>query len=118
MLNQRQQAALRALLTNPTRATAAAAAGIDEKTLRKYLRNGEFLAAYRAAFDDLVDAATRQAQQAINPALSTLTEICQDYDTGPTARVNAARALLEYAARLTEVNDLAARVAELEKAET
>lgn len=118
MLTQKKQAALQALLTNPTRATAAAAAGIDEKTLRKYLRDGEFLAAYRAAFDDLVDAATRQAQQAINPALSTLAEICGDYDNGPTARVSAARALLEYAARLTEVNDLAARVAELERIET
>lgn len=117
MLSQKKQAALLALLTNPTRAAAAAAAGIDEKTLRKYLRDGEFMAAYRAAFDDLVDTATRQAQQAINPALSTLTEICKDYDAGPTARVSAARALLEYAARLTEVNDLAARVAELENIE-
>ena len=116
MLTTKKRAALQALLTNPTRAMAAAAAGIDEKTLRKYLRDGEFMAEYRAAFDDLVDAATRQAQQAINPALSTLTEICQDSTTGPTARVRAASALLEYAARLTEINDLAARVAELEQA--
>lgn len=115
MLSTKMQAALQALLTNPTRAAAAEAAGINERTLRRYLANAEFVAAYRAAFDDLVDAATRQAQQAINPALSTLTEICQDGAIGPTARVNAARALLEYAARLTEVNDLAARVAELER---
>ena len=118
MLNSKKQAALRALLTNPTRAAAAAAAGINEKTLRRYLQDDEFMAAYRAAFDDLVDAATRQAQQAINPALSTLTEICKDGSIGPTARVNAARALLEYAARLTEINDLAARVGDLERAET
>lgn len=117
MLNQKQQRALQALLSNPTRSAAAAAAGIDEKTLRKYLRDREFIAEYRAAFGDLVDVATRQAQQAINPALSTLTEICGDCEAGPTARVSAARALLEYAARLTEVNDLAARVAELENTE-
>ena len=117
MLTQKKQAALQALLKNPTRSAAAAAAGIDEKTLRSYLRDPEFIAAYRAAFDDLVDAATRRAQQTINPAIVTLMQICMDRETSPAVRVSAARALLEFAARLTEVNDLAVRVSALENVE-
>lgn len=115
MLTMKQHAALRALLTQPTRSAAAAAAGIDEKTLRKYLQDDAFIAEYRAAFDDLMDAAARQAQQAVNPALSTLTEICGDGDAGPAVRVSAARALLEYGLRFTDLADLTARLDNLER---
>lgn len=110
-----KERALQALLTQPTRKAAAAAAGISDRTLRGYFQDDEFIAEYRAAFSDLLDNATRQAQQSINPALSTLTEICQDSEAGPTVRVSAARALLEYGLRFTEMIDIATRLEELER---
>lgn len=66
-MTPRKEKALSALLTNRTRAEAARAAGIAESTLRGYLRDDpEFQARYKEAFGELVQDATRQAQQAIS----------------------------------------------------
>lgn len=112
----RKERALQALLTCRTRAEAAAAAGIGESTLRGYLREPEFQARYREAFGALVQDATRQAQQAIAPALSTLREIVEDENAGAKARIMAARSTLEYALRLTEQLDIISRIEILEHA--
>lgn len=112
----RKERALQALLTCRTRAEAAAAAGIGESTLRAYLREPEFQARYREAFGALVQDATRQAQQAIAPALSTLREIVEDENAGAKARIMAARSTLEYALRLTEQLDIISRIETLEHA--
>ena len=112
----RREKALTSLLTCRTRAEAAAAAGIGESTLRGYLREPEFQARYREAFGALVQDATRQAQQAIAPALSTLREIVEDENAGAKARIMAARSTLEYALRLTEQLDIISRIETLEHA--
>jgi len=115
MLTQKMHKALDALLVSNTRTEAAQRAGVDVKTLRGYFKKEEFLEAYKEAFAAKVDEATRQAQQSLSPALSTLAEICQDKEAGYMARVSASRSLLEYGLKLGEHNDLAARVAELER---
>lgn len=112
----RKERALQALLTCRTRAETAEAAGIGESTLRAYLREPEFQARYREAFGALVQDATRQAQQAIAPALSTLREIVEDENAGAKARIMAARSTLEYALRLTEQLDIISRIETLEHA--
>ena len=115
-MTPKQQKALLALLTNPTKEKAAAAAGITSKTLRGYLADPEFQAEYRKAFAGLVEDATRQAQQAIAPALSTLREVVEDSGEGSQFRISAARSILEYSLKLTEQNDILAKLQELEKA--
>lgn len=89
-------------------------AGIGESTLRTYFADPEFVTRYREAFGDLVQDATRQAQQAIAPALATLREIVEDKDEPAQARIQAARSTLEYALRLSEQLDLVARIQALE----
>lgn len=111
----RKEKALQALLVSRTRAEAAKAAGIGESTLREYMKDQEFMARYREAFGSLVQDATRQAQQTIAPALSTLKEIMEDGDEQATARIQAARATLEYALKLTEQTDILEQLRELEK---
>ena len=108
--------ALLALLTSPTREKAAAAAGITSKTLRSYLADPDFQAEYKRAFSGLVEEATRQAQQAIAPALLTLREIVEDTDENAQARISAARSILEYSMKLTETTDILTRLDELEAA--
>ena len=115
-LTPKQQKALVALLTNSTKEAAAKAAGIESKTLRRYLSNPDFQAEYRRAFASMVEDATRQAQQTLSPALSVLREIMEDGDIPAAARVSAAKTALEYALRLAEVSDLAARLEALENA--
>lgn len=115
-LTPKQQKALLALLTQPTKEKAAAAAGITSKTLRGYLADPEFQAEYRKAFASLVEDATRQAQQSLASALSTLREIVEDQGENAQVRIQAARSTLEYALRLTEQNDVLSQLRELEAA--
>lgn len=106
---------LAALLTSKTKKEAAAAAGIAYRTMLSYFEDPEFCRRYREAFANVVQDATRQAQQLLDPALSTLREIMEDEELPAAARVNAAKIALDYAARLTDQNDLAERLAALER---
>lgn len=63
----------------------------------------------------LVTEATRQAQRSLSPAISTLREIARDTGETATARISAARSLLEYGLKLTEVSDILDRLDALEE---
>ena len=110
-----KEKALVALLTHKTKNEAAAAAGITSRTLRDYFNDPEFQNAYKSAFGNMVEDATRQAQQTINPALSTLREIIEDGEEPATTRVQACKAALEYALRLTEQFDVLEQLKNLEQ---
>ena len=69
---------------------------------------------YKKAFGQLVTDATRQAQQSLAPAISALRDIVEDDNEHSSARIAAARSLLEYGLRLTEFSDI---LAELEAVE-
>ena len=114
-LTQKQNRALLALLTHPTREEAAKAAGTTSKTLRTYLEDPAFQAAYKAALAELLEDATTQAKQSLNPALTALREITEDREQQSQARVSAARSLLEYSLKLTEQVDILTKLEELEK---
>ena len=115
-MNAKKQKALLALLTNPTKEKAAAAAGITSKTLRGYLADPEFQSEYKKAFAGLVEDVTLQTQQALAPAVSTLREITEDETENSPARISAARSILEYGLKLTEQTDILTRLEELEAA--
>ena len=114
-MTPRKERALQALLVSRTRAEAAATAGIGESTLREYMKNPEFMERYKQAFGDMVRDATRQAQQALSSALSTLREIMEDRDEQAQARITAARSVLEYSLKLCEQTDVLEQLRELEK---
>ena len=105
-LTQKQQKALAALLTNTTKEAAAKAAGIESKTLRRYLADPEFQAEYQKAVSGMIEDAATQARQSLNAALSCLREFVQDGEETATARIQAARTILEYGLRLTEIVDI------------
>lgn len=113
-MTPKQQKALLALLTNPTKEKAAAAAGITPKTLRSYLDDPDFQEEYKKAFSDMVEDAVRQSQQSLEPALATLREIVEDSALDAQPRITAARSILEYSLKLTEQNDLLAKLEALE----
>lgn len=113
-MTPKKQKALAALLTHATKKDAAEAAGIDPRTLRRYFDDDEFQSAYKKAFRDMVEEATRQAQQGIAPALATLREIVEDSEESAQARIQAARSTLDYALKLTAQNDILGQLDELE----
>ena len=110
-MTPKQQKALLALLTNPTKEKAAAAAGITPKTLRSYLADPDFQEEYKKAFSGMVEDAV---QQSLEPALATLREIVEDSALDAQPRISAARSILEYSLRLTEQNDILTKLEALE----
>ena len=114
-MTPKKEKALAALLTCPTKDAAAKQAGITGRTMSIYLQDPEFQAEYRKAFGNLVETATRQAQQSLHPALETLRSVMQDKDQNGQIRISAARSLLEYSLKPTEQTEILARLDELEK---
>lgn len=114
-MKPKMERALAALLSCPTRAEAAKAAGLDPKTLWRYSQDPEFQQAYRNAVSNLLNDATRQAQQSLNPALSTLRNIVEDREQPASSRIQAARSILEYGLRLTEQSDILSKLEALEQ---
>ena len=106
---------IQALLTCPTQATAAAAAGVSLTTLKRYLNNDEFQREYQRAITELIAEAVAQAKQSLSPALSTLREVMESEEQNGQVRVSAARSLLEYGMKLIEQNDILVRLNELER---
>ena len=109
-----EERALSALITSKSKKEAAQKAGITERTMRRDFESPEFCKRYREAFAQVVQDATRQAQQLLAPALSTLESVMADEDIPAAARVNAAKIALDYAVRLTDQNDLVERLTALE----
>lgn len=90
-------------------------AGIGESTLRQYMKDPEFIAAYREAVRELLESATRKAQRSLSPAIEVLGNIVKDEDQPASARITAARSIMEYSLKMTEQVDVIDRMAELEK---
>lgn len=111
----KQEKALTALLTCPTARAAAKAAGIDERTLRRYWQDPEFLAEYRRRCAELLDTATDRAKAAVVPAVERLAGIIADDKQQPQTHIAACRAMIEYTLRLYEASDVEHRLRELEE---
>lgn len=74
----------------------------------------EFRDAYREAKREVVMAAIARLQGAATEAVDALRAVMNDVENPASARVSAARAVLEIAVRAVEMEDLTARVEEIE----
>ena len=115
-LSPKQERTLLALLTEPTITAAADASKVGERTLRRWLSESGFVNAYRLARRDNVSHATARLQHAATGAVHTLVSVMEDREATHSARVSAARTVLEETRRATELEDLAERVTALEGA--
>lgn len=113
-MTPKQTKALQALLTCPTQAAAAKAAGVGVTTLKRYLDDDEFQREYRKAVSGLIADAAAQAKQSLSPALCCLREVMGDATQNGQVRISAARSILEYGLKLTEQADILTRLTELE----
>ena len=115
MLTPKMRRAIDALLTCRTQTEAAQKAGISRQTLRKYRKNPEFEAEYNEAARGVLEDAKTQAAAGLGPAVDALIKIVIDDEAQDTARVSAAKAVLEYSLRLCEYVDIARRLEKLEQ---
>ena len=117
-LHGKQAAAIAALLAQRTIAEAAHQVGIGERTLLRWLQEDRaFQGTYRTARRHVVQHAVAQVQQATSTAVATLEAIMQDATASASARVSAAKAVLETALKGVELEDLEARIVALEAAQ-
>jgi hypothetical protein len=104
-----------ALLEQPTVAAAAHSAGVHRATLYRWLKEPRFQAAYREARREALRLATARLQQISGEAVEALREIVGDRSQQGASRVGAARCILDYAAKMTELEDFGERLARLEE---
>jgi hypothetical protein len=115
-LSAKQQRALVALLANSTIAEAAVACATNEATVYRYLQNDAFKSHLRRARSEVVAHAIGQLQRDCEVATRTLRAVCEDTEAPASARVSAAKAILDGAIKGVELQDIAARLEALEGA--
>ena len=111
-LTRKQDAAIGALLSQPTISAAARSVGLGEATLRRWLKEPDFLGAYRATRRDALEHCVALLQKTGSAAVEALQQSLQATSEG--VRLRAACAILDYSMKGAELLDLEARVAVLE----
>jgi hypothetical protein len=104
-----------ALLREPTIEAAAKAAGVAPSTGRRWLQDEAFIAQYRGLRRDAMQHALALVEQAASGSVKCLMEV-QTKGESESARVSAARCILETALRSVELNDIQERLERLEQA--
>jgi hypothetical protein len=114
--SRKMEEAVAALLTQRNQEEAARAVGIGTATLLRWQKEPEFQAAYRAARRAAHAQSVARLQQATSAAVSTLLKVMVDPSTPPSTKVRAADSVLDHSAKAIEIDDIEARVSDLERA--
>jgi hypothetical protein len=113
---RKKEEAIAALLTQRNIEEAAKATGIAPNTLLRWMKEPEFQTAYRDARRAAFGQAVARLQQGTSAAATTLLKTLIDANTPASVRVRAAEAIFNHAAKAIEIEDIEARVSELERA--
>jgi transposase-like protein len=113
---RKKEDAIAALLTQRTVEEAARSLNIATKTLLRWMKEPEFDATYRAARRQAYGQSISRLQQGSSAAATTLLKVMVDPATPSSTRVRAAEAVLSHAAKAIEIEDIDARLRELEAA--
>lgn len=116
-LSRKQDQVITALVTCASITEAAAQCGLADVTLRRWLKQEPFQAAYREARRAVVQHAIVQVQRATGEAVKTLRKVMQDADAPASAKLSSAKTILETAVKAVELEDLEARIVALEAAQ-
>jgi hypothetical protein len=112
-LTPKQEQAISALLAQPSIDRAAAACKVNERTLRRWLREPAFLAEYRAARKQIVEMSLALLQRVTGLAVEALV---RNLSSGKaSSEVASALGILDRAVKAVELVDLVERVEELER---
>ena len=112
-LNIRQDRFLKALLESPSIEKACKLAGINKSTGYKYLKDTRFMAEYRALRREAMQQVTARLQKASEEAVAVLTEVMNDKEAAPNARVQSAKNVLDIAYKSIELDDIQEQLDEL-----
>ncbi len=115
-LSLKQEEAIIALLTNRSTEEAARAINLGIRTLYRWPKDPDFNAGFRAARRNAFSQSIARLQQMCSAAVSTLGKVMVDPATPAATKVRAADSILNHSAKAIEIEDIEARVTELERA--
>lgn len=104
------------LLTSPTYAEAARRANISESTLKRLRQKPEFQEVIHALKSEMFSETMQKAQSYSKEMLEVLREIALDVKATDSSRVSAAKGILELGVQLRNMEEIEAKILELEKA--
>jgi hypothetical protein len=113
---RKKEEAIAALLTARNIEEAAKSVGIAPNTLLNWMKVPEFQAAYREARRTAYSQAVAKLQQGTTAAATTLLKVMLDQSTPASVKVRAAECVMTHSAKAIEIEDIEARVSELERA--
>jgi hypothetical protein len=113
-LSRKQESLIAALLTSSSVAQAAEQVGIAESTAHRWLKDVAFQEAYREARRDVVQQAIGQLQNVCWVAVRTSLMIMANEKAPASARVSAARTVLEMSIKAVELEYIEQRLSALE----
>ncbi|MBV8856313.1 MAG: hypothetical protein JOZ02_05055 [Acidobacteria bacterium] len=113
-LPPKQERALRALLASPTQKEAARAAGISDVTLWRYRQDEAFDRRLQEEQQAAAGHAALRLRLECEEAVAVLGEIMRQQSAPPSARIAAARSIIDNAIRVEELGELRRRVEEME----
>jgi hypothetical protein len=113
---RKKEEASAALLTQRNLEEAAKSIGIAPNTLLNWMKDPEFDAGYREARRAAFRQSVARLQQASGAAVTTLLKVMVDPGTPASVKVRASDSVLDHSAKAIELEDIEARVAELERA--
>jgi hypothetical protein len=112
---RKMDAAVAALLTQRNTEEAAKAIGVAHKTLLRWQQVPEFQTALRRARQEALSQTIARLQQGAPVAASVLLKVMLDPSTPASTKVRAAESVLNHAEKAIELQDIEARLAELER---
>jgi|ERR1017187_10704301 hypothetical protein len=113
--NRKMEEAVAALLTQKNQEEAARAVGISVATLLRWEKLPEFQKVYREARRAAHAQAIARLQQAAGAAVSTLLKVMIDPNSPASSKVRAADSVLDHSAKAIELEDIQARLTDLER---
>lgn len=103
-----------ALLTANNLEDAASVVGISVATARRWYRNEDFKCQFQELQAEITGHSMILLKSSLNDALAVLREVMKNTENSSSARVSAARAVLDNAFRAVEISDILVRLEMLE----
>lgn len=91
-----------ALLANGTQRAAAAAVGVDERTIYNRMNDGEFRALYKSAKADIIRAAVFNLNAQLQTAVDTIASVMTNEENNAAVRLQAAQTILNNAGKFAQ----------------
>ena len=114
-LSAKQVKGLEALLDGANIQDAAAAAGVNRKTLGRWLTEPLFWKTYQLNSRRGLELAARRLTGKLDMAVDMLASVMEDDEAPPGVRLRAAQQVIEGSLKLLDVTDIQERLAALEE---